>query len=170
MEITLTHISNVINFLNIDFDTEKIDDNLVPVLQKELEESIDKSIDDWELEFLISYVQGDELRVFNKIPVDKEEKLKTIIIHIPIPLKKEVSWGVLPEQYISSSSNKVVKNIEKIEVNYNSYNFRKDYIFSSIVRGIKCSLSKGFKISGVKIKNDSVNLTNYDNDILNNIH
>ncbi|UOY06608.1 Imm9 family immunity protein [Muricauda sp. SCSIO 64092] len=152
MKVTITHISNVIDFLNKGFDTVDIDKSILKEIQLLINNLELKKLVDWELEFVASYVKADEIRIFNKIPIDKEEKLKSVIIHVPIPLQDKVEWGVLPNQHISRTGNKPLKNVEYLNIDCKDYDNRKDYVRECINKGIHRSLELGFSIDGTKVK------------------
>lgn len=147
--------SYVIDFLDVDFDTKTIKE----IIESETDEVLDnfnnENIKDWEVAFLFRFNNTEKILISkNRFGSVASQKQKEIIIHIPIPMKNLVSWGVNDEQHIYKDAthlNHLLKNFNSLDVNFKDFNNRKDYIIDSVRRVVKFCFENGFTVNGVKI-------------------
>lgn len=111
--------------------------------------------DDWILIFEATYNNGKvPLVARNKVGSYPSDKMKYVKIVIPIPLKSEVDWGVNPEQHLYKKEHydKLMRNFLELNVDYNNYNNRTDYIIACLKAGIKKAFEEGFTVGKTKIR------------------
>lgn len=153
MKSRFLHTSYVLNFLDIDFNSNEISDILTMETNIILNDYIFPELEGWELQFKASYGKREPLKIFTKMPSYKKERQKLIIIHIPIPTQNIVSWGVQENQHISIGSNdNRDKNNLLLDVNFDLFSNRQDYIIDCLRRGVRKAFEVGFAVNGVKLK------------------
>jgi Immunity protein 9 len=155
MNTRITHFCLVGDFLGVGFDHNAVSD----VLKKEIDHALRlNSIDlpgGWSLFFQATYNNARGVLVSkNSIGSSRSEKIKEILIVIPIPLKENVEWGVEEKQhtYGKDHYDKLMKNFWALEVDYAQYTNRQDYIIGCLRSGIKKAFEEGFTVGGVKVK------------------
>lgn len=149
----IRHTSYVINFLDVDFDSNQVSNLLEPETDLLLSRVIVEGIEDWEIEFKATYGEGSKLRIAKRTKSDTKYKQKLIVIHIPIPTKDLVSWGVTPEQHIGlKEPPDAEKYIVKLDIEPAKFSNRFDYIIAAMRQGILFSLQDGFTVNGKKVK------------------
>lgn len=148
--------SYVIDFLDVDFDSRIIEEKIKYQVDKILENFKKVALKDWEISFLFRCNNTTKILISkNRFGNIAGEKRKEIIIHIPIPLKSKVSWGVQTNQHVYKDENHlnhIIHNFNTIDVNYEDYSNRTDYITKCVTMAIKFSFENGFSVNGEKIK------------------
>src|SRR5690606_18810534 len=89
----------------------------------------------------------------------KAERYKEIVVHIPIPVKEKVPWGIELDQHIyenESHLDHLMNNFHSLEVDYLGFTNRQDYILDCMRRSVKFCFANGFTINGVKVKVGSI--------------
>jgi hypothetical protein len=153
MKSRIRHSSYVIDFLDVGFDS----DSLSRILKSEIDQILQSfntdSLEDWEITFNALYNSTDKIFIFKKTKSIPSEKEKEIVIHIPIPTMNIVSWGVKPAQLIKSTLYEDFKKYaDALEVDYQRFSDRKDYILDCMRRAINFCFEDGFVVNGFKIK------------------
>lgn len=148
--------SYVLDFLDVDFNSNQIEEKARFEADKILDNFKKDNLKDWQVIFLFRLNNTEKILIsknrFGSIPSQKQ---KEITIHIPIPMKNVVAWGVYNEQHIykdASHLNHLIQNFNTLEVNFKDFNNRTDYIVDSVRRAIKLCFENGFTVNGVKIK------------------
>jgi hypothetical protein len=155
MDVSIGHFCMVFDFLEVGFNSNEINDILTPNIYKAIEEYKLTIPEDWRLIFHANYNNGKiPLVSKNKLGGYFSDKMKYITIVIPIPLKSEIEWGVNPEQHLYEKDHydKLMKNFLELNVNYNNYNNRTEYITACLKAGIRKALEVGFTVGKMKIK------------------
>jgi|GEM_PF-1764041 len=155
MDIRVTHFCLLSEFLNVDFNANDISDYLTPRIHQIMQENNLSIPSDWILLFDATYNNGKvPLVAKNKLGSYPSDKMKYIKIVIPIPLKSEMEWGVNPEQHLYKKGHydKLMKNFFELDVDYNDYVNRTDYIIGCMKAGIKRAFEEGFTVGGTKVK------------------
>ncbi|ALI98517.1 Imm9 family immunity protein [Rufibacter tibetensis] len=149
MDTRITHSSYVINFLDVNFDSKKLSKTLKLEADRILRQITFENLQDWEIEFRGAYGKGEKIRVYKKTRSYTTDKIKLIVIHIPIPINTIVPWGVEESQQVDLT---IPKNSERyfdvLPVDYNSFSNINDYLLDSFRRGIEHSFKDGFKVNG----------------------
>lgn len=155
MNISITHLSLVVDFLDKDFNSKTISD----LMRNELESLlIDNAIhlpDGWTLIFRATYSNSySPLVSKNKTGSYPSDKLKYITIVIPIPLTSEIKWGVDESQHIYGKDHydRLKKNFWELPIDCKQFHNRQDYILYCLRKGIKKTFEEGFTVGGVKVK------------------
>ena len=153
MKTRITHSSYVLNFLNVNFATEDISTVLEAKVDGLLEKGpSDESLEDWEVVFNALYTAGEKIWIYRKTRSYPSEKYKEIVIHIPIPTKSIVSWGVDEDQLLSINTVHAEKYAESLETNFTDFDNRNDYIMSAMLKSISFCFRSGFKVNKKLIK------------------
>lgn len=152
MQSSVAHSSYVIDFLDVDFDSNKISD----ILKKEADQLLNglniTALEGWKIEFRIIYGNIPQIAIYKALPSSKTEKHKQITIHVPVPTIDVVSWGVRKDQLVSTGFKpETARNFTFHEVNFQDYANRTDYILDSIRNAIKQTLREGFTVNGLKV-------------------
>ena len=118
MQSRITHGSYVIGLVESNFPENEINQVIKPELDTYLKNAKNiESLQDWTLEFSIIYNNIDNLVLSRKNRSYPKEKYKSVVIHIPIPTKDIVSWGVEPEQHINNNWDyRNSKNIDILNI------------------------------------------------------
>lgn len=153
MNSRILHTSYVIDFLDVDLNSTEIS----RIIQKETEEMLIKNqfslLQDWEVQFKALYTNTKHIYVFKKTKPYLAEKIKEIVIHIPIPSRDEIICGVENTQYIQTNySPAFSKYANELEVNFRDFNNRQDYIIACLRKAIKFCFEDGFTVNGIKVK------------------
>jgi hypothetical protein len=146
--------SYVTDFPGVDFDSEEIRKEIKAEADSVLSQAMHEVLNGWEIQFIFRYNTVKQLLVYTRGKSYIKEKYKEITIHIPIPSKDEVYWGVRKEQkvYDENHLDSLINNFDRMDVEYQLYKDMYHYIIHSMRRAITHCLTKGFKINGVKLK------------------
>lgn len=154
MIVRIKHTSYIIDFLDKQFSSDKISEQLKPKLKEILNDLAPESLSKWELTLKLIYSGQDKILIFRKGRSYKDEKYKEIIVHIPIPTLDVVNWGVEKTQHIKTGLNEnVLKHADLIEINPNCYNSTEEFIIDCTRKAIDELFRLGFSINKIKIKN-----------------
>ncbi len=155
MKSRVVFSSLVIDFLDIDFNSNLIKNLIEIEIDKTLESFKNEKVKDWELFFAVYFNNTEKILITkNKLGSNASQMQKEITIHIPIPMKNIVLWGVNDEQHVYKDAthlNHLLKNFNTLEVNFKDFNNRTDYIIDSARRVVKFCFENGFTVNGVKI-------------------
>ena len=153
MKITLFHSSLVIDLFKY-VNTNKIDVHFEKQFEfiNNLSNEEYPSLSDWELCFKVFYVKGTQIRVFKSLKPYVSDKEKIITIHVPIPSKEEINWG-LPEKLLVSHNipDKILKNSTSFHVDFGKSHSLFHHIVDCLKLGILFSFQEGFTLMGNKI-------------------
>lgn len=154
MNSIITHTSYVIDFLDVDFDSNKISKTLKLEVDRILENIDFPDLEDWTLDFNALYTNNDELLLFRKTKSHTKEQCKEIVIHIPIPLKTVVPWGVEAKQHFKRDYNKGNTRYQDSLgiVEPTEFDNRTSYIIFYMKKAIQKCFELGFTIKKRKIK------------------
>ncbi|TAF44773.1 MAG: hypothetical protein EAZ64_06020 [Sphingobacteriales bacterium] len=154
MKSRILSSSYIIDFEDIGFNSDDINKKV-----KKETDNILKSIDSemltgWEVHFIFRFNNVKNILIYSKGKSYPIERYKEITVHIPIPMIDTVFWGVNKEQQIYQVDHldNIIKNFDCIEVGFNTFNNRADYILDSMKKAIKFCFNKGFTVNGFKIK------------------
>lgn len=146
MEIRFNHNFYVMN-IDEDFNYDSIENKIIDKLlkyhyPKTFEDVFKKVKDDntWDLEFNLIYNNVKKILIYKKQRVIKKQKYISYTIHIPVPTKADVSWGIELENFISNNIMSKI-SLDDFEIlnhpEYQDYNNINDYFVESIFLGIK---------------------------------
>ena len=153
MKSRILHSSYVINFLDEGFNSDGISSILKSETDKILKSVDEVILKDWEIQFRGIYGKGSVLKVYKKMPSNLNDKLKLITVHIPIPKTYIVKWGVDDTHFISvGKPPNEDKNMYLLDVNFQQFTNRTDYILDCMRRAIKFCFQDGITVKSVKIK------------------
>jgi len=155
MQSRILDSSYVVDFIGFGFDSADICAKIKVETDKILSSIDDKKLNNWEVHFIYRYNNVKQILIYTKGKSYPIEKYKEITIHIAIPLKEKVPWGVDLTQHIYKNENhldNMIKNFNCLDVDYSKFTDRKDYILNCMERSIKFCFKKGFTVNGVKIK------------------
>lgn len=94
MKTKILHNSNVIGFVDSNYPEEEINRNIFPLIEAYLDRSANvDALQDWTLEFSFTYGNVDDLIIWRRLKSYTSEKVKEIIIHIPVPSNDVIDWG-----------------------------------------------------------------------------
>lgn len=152
MTIRILHSSYVINFLDIQFNSDDISDKLLTTTVAKFGKFTNEKLTHWEAQFRLVYGEGDRIRIYKSIASYIKEKQKLITIHIPIPSIDVVDWGVENSQFISiGHPSNAKKNVTYLNVNFRDFENRTDFIMDCAERAILFCFKEGFTVNGVKV-------------------
>lgn len=153
MKATLFHSSYVIDLFKF-VNTNKVDQYFEKPFEFISNFSNEKysSVSDWELCFKAFYVEGSQIRVFKSLKPYVSDKEKIITIHVPIPSKEDISWG-LPKKLLVPHNipDKILKNGTSFHVDFGKSNSLLNHIIDCLKFGILFSFHEGFTLMGNKI-------------------
>jgi hypothetical protein len=155
MDIRFTHINLVFDFEDSGFNSQKIYTSFIPAVRDVMSSNGFVIPSDWALIFQAGFSNGKKPLVSkNRIGSYSSDKLKYITVIIPIPLVSEIGWGVRPVQHLYNKDHydKLMKNFYALNIDYNDYSSREDYITACLKEGIIKSFQEGFTVGGIKIK------------------
>jgi hypothetical protein len=109
---------------------------------------------DWTVRFEVVYGDKPEIWIYTSMPSYKKEKQKSITIHVPIPTKDIVEWGVNPSQIIKVGMPNE-NGFTKLKVEFKQFINIEDYIMDCLRRAILTCFTSGFTIDGRKVKLNS---------------
>ncbi|MEL6976220.1 MAG: Imm9 family immunity protein [Bacteroidota bacterium] len=153
MKSQLVYHSHVIDFLMDDFDYDRIDPPLQNLVNSYLKNYNIPELEEWTLQFTGLLGGLDKIYVCLKGKSDARMKCKEITIHIPIPSKSKVSWGVLQEQVPITRGPKS-GYCEEIQPEAKSFDNKYDFIVDCMSKGIELAFRKGFAVNKIKVRTD----------------
>ena len=151
MKSRICHSSYVIDFLDVDFSSDEISNILQPEIDATLEEVAKGVLPDWELEFLALYNNTENILLYRKARSYTADKYKEVVIHIPIPTKDVVEWGVKKEQLLKTGVGKSIHYADILSIDPTKYNDRTSYIIECMRIGINESFRLGITVKGKRI-------------------
>lgn len=152
MKIKISESSYVIDFLGIDYDSNKVMNAVAYELKNCLEQiEISAELYDWTLEFKLLYNNVRHLGIARKGRSDKSLKLKGVIIHIPIPTKEIIEWGVLENQLLKEIQPDK-RYIDELKVEFQKFPNRFEYITNHAKRAVNVALESGITVNGYRIQ------------------
>lgn len=143
MEIRFNHNFYVMN-MDDDFDYDSFENKLIDKLKKYYYPKTFNEIfkikknETWDIEFDLTYNNVEDILVYKKNKMVKDEDYILYRIHIPVPKKGEIYWGIEEDNFIS--------NIGKANIDYFNIVKRPDlndfinlhlYLIECILLGIK---------------------------------
>jgi hypothetical protein len=155
MQVRIGHSGMVIDFVDVNFNSNQIGSILEEKVRSILENFSLEGLDDWALEFMASYTNRRQPLVSkNKLVSFTSDKIKQITIAIPIPTVDIVPWGVEISQHIFQVNHfdNLIQNFYPLDVICTDYSNRTDYILACMREGIKKSFTEGFTVNKVKFK------------------
>lgn len=153
MKYKIIHNSYVIDFIEHGFHEDLINQSLQSVIEENLNSS--KNLDelkDWTLQISIIYNNTDDLVICRKNKSSTAYKYKEVVIHVPIPTKKIVAWGVEDKQLISTKWDyRNSKFVEIFNINPSNYVDRDPYIIDALSLAINQIFKLGVTVNGKKV-------------------
>ncbi len=143
------------DFIDAGFNGNEIRSAVKIYAEKFSEKVTNEKLIDWDVTFRFRYNHVRKILIYLKERSYPVEKYKEITIHIPIPEKNKVLWGVNPEQYLYKEENYLdglMKNFHCLDVDYGLFNNRQDYMIDCMCRAVKYCFSEGFTINSVRVK------------------
>jgi hypothetical protein len=151
MKSIVTESSNVINFLGVDYKFNKTKIALLNEINECFEKiPIPNKLNDWTVEFKLLYNNVKNLGIARKTKSIQSQKVKEIVIHVPIPKKVVIDWGVQENQLIREIQFDK-RYIDEIEIEIKNYKNRSEYIIEIGKIAIQFIFKSGFTISGERI-------------------
>ena len=152
MKFRVNHTSYVMSFLDVDFDSDSISEQLNSLIKSLTRStSFPDKLNDWTLAFCLIYNNTKNLCVARKMKSVKSMKLKDVVIHIPIPKNDQVSWGVNENQFLKELIPDR-RYVEELNVEKEKYKNRTDYIIDLASRAIVYAFKNGITVNGERIK------------------
>lgn len=155
MESRITHFSHIMEFLDKGFSTNKISSILKLETDNVISSSFPNICNDWVVQFRATYSNGRYLLVSkNKFGSYISDKIKEVTIPIPIPLKSQILWGVSEQQHLYPESHydKILNNFWALDICFNNFSNREDYIIDCMRRAINLCFEKKYTVNGIKLK------------------
>ena len=152
MKSRISHGSHLIDFLIPGFEYKKIDQPLKEEVDKILNKYNIPELKDWEITFTALYGNRDKIFVCRKAKSQVSMKYKEIVIHIPIPSKDDVIWGVNENQIVKLKFPTDNKYCEPIDIVTGNYSNKYEFILACMRKGIKHTFKNGFTVNKIKIK------------------
>ena len=152
MQSKIHHTSHVIDFLDVNFNSDQVSSILKSESDQLLSEIKIDTLEDWEIHFRVIYGEGNMLRIFKKNPSYVKYKQKEIVIHIPIPTKDIAPWGVEKNQHINLKPPSNPQDFAYLGICFTDYTNQFDYIVTQIRKAILFCLEDGFTVNGKKVK------------------
>jgi hypothetical protein len=90
----------------------------------------------------------------NKLGTYPSDKYKEITIHIPVPKKEDVLWGVANEKFVNKIDHLdgLINNFNVLDVDFTKFDNKDDYIRDCMSRAIDYCFINGIKMKGVELK------------------
>ncbi|MBT9391830.1 hypothetical protein KLP40_01535 [Hymenobacter sp. NST-14] len=154
MNSKITHTSNVISFTDIGFKSKEIQTTIKSYVERTMKTIHADSLTDWQIIFNIVYSsdQRSLIRLYKQYPSYKKTKQKELFIHIPIPIKSVVDWGVEESQLVNlpvqMNENKYCSYID---IDFKVFHNRNDYIIAAAHKAIRLCFEQGFTVNGVSV-------------------
>ncbi|MFN0290483.1 Imm9 family immunity protein [Pedobacter helvus] len=111
----------------------------------------------WKLYIYFRYNNVEDILIYLKGRSVPQTKEKEITIHIPMPIRNKVDWGVAKEDHIYDNPKHLddkLKNFDQLSVDFSKFLKREDYIADCMWRAVIHCFKKGFKINGIELKMD----------------
>jgi len=143
------------DFIDAGFSGNEIRSVVKNYAEKFSNKVVNEKLNDWDVTFRFRYNHVKQILIYLKERSYPLEKYKEITIHIPIPEKGNVPWGVDLEQYLYKDENylnELMKNFHCLDVDYLAFNNRQDYMIDCMCRAVKYCFTEGFTINGIKVK------------------
>src|SRR5437879_1409596 len=105
MRLKILDSSYVVNFNGFGFDSENVRSIIKSETDKIISTITNEKLKDWEIQFIFRYNHTNQILIYTRGKSYSKEKYKEITIHIPIPIKDKVPWGVSLEQHIYKDAN-----------------------------------------------------------------
>ncbi|HVY76240.1 MAG TPA: Imm9 family immunity protein [Puia sp.] len=112
-------------------------------------------LQDWEICFQFLYNNVKSILIYTKGRSYPVEKYKDIIVHIPMPTKDKVAWGVDIGQHLYASEDHLdhlLNGFHILDVDYNRFKSRNEYSLDCMQRAVEFCFTKGFTINKVSVK------------------
>lgn len=145
----------ILNFVDIGFNGEEVRTLAQQYAEKFTSQIFSQKLIDWEVTFRFRYNNTKQILIYLKERSYPIEKYKEIIIHIPIPIISNTSWGVSLKQHVYKDENhldSLINNFQILDIDYSKFENRQDYILNCMQRAISHCFNYGFTINGVKVK------------------
>ncbi|HWJ27970.1 MAG TPA: Imm9 family immunity protein [Flavisolibacter sp.] len=155
MQIRILDSAMITDFINDGFDSKEVCSKIKLETEKLIFSIKEDKLNDWEVCFRFVYNNVKQILIYTKDKSYKVEKYKDITIHIPIPTKEKVFWGVNINQHIYESESHLdhlLKNFLLLDVDYSKFDNRKEYIINCMQRAIKFCFENGFTLNGIFVK------------------
>lgn len=144
MEIVFNHNFYVMN-MDENFDYDFLEKEIIDQLNnhhypKTFKELFLTKNDIEDLEFNLIYNNVQKILVYKKRRLQNKQKHLSYTIHIPVPKKSEVIWGIKDENFLSNAvmSKILLDDFEILDhPAYQDFSNTEDYFIQSIILGIK---------------------------------
>ncbi|MDJ1502077.1 Imm9 family immunity protein [Xanthocytophaga agilis] len=157
MKIKLTNTTTIIN-LSHNLDTIKVREHFKQYLENISQMIKDEKLMDWELEIWCNYTKSDNIKVFKSTKPYIQDKRKEIFIHIPIPPKEVIEWGIEQSQFTTVVHPEgIEKYYTGVDVDFYESKSLLEHAVSCIEKGILFAFSDGITIAGTKVKIKNIN-------------
>ena len=117
---------------------------------------VDNSINDWTLSIDITLggaIGEKEIAIYKRGVVYSADKEKLIVIGISLPIKDEISWGIVKKHRFNEHARRTIdKGVTIIPVDYSQFENMTAYIEKSVKLSLKRTLTDGITLKGQKIK------------------
>ncbi|MEM6738360.1 MAG: Imm9 family immunity protein [Bacteroidota bacterium] len=149
MKIRFTHTSYVTNFLDKFLHTQEVNKALEEYTSDLLP---NLGMPDWEINFKPTYGNKESIAIFKKGQIIKSARRKEIVIHVPVPTKEIVFWGVDKKSHVKVAlPPNWEKNFHFIDVDPSDFNDLQSYVIYCLKVSVKKVLKTGFVLNGQKI-------------------
>ncbi|WP_153799744.1 Imm9 family immunity protein [Foetidibacter luteolus] len=155
MKVRVLDSSYIVDFPANGFDTTKILAEIEKDAHAIARQINDNKLEGWEVCFRFTYNYLNQILIYTRGKSEPKEKYKEITVHIPIPVKNQVTWGVNPEQYVYASPNHLdhlLKNFHRLPVNYSRFEKCEDYVIDCMKRVLAYCFEQGFTLNGIVVK------------------
>lgn len=155
MNTMISHVSMVIDFIDVAFDSKEVNKLVKDEIESIFSNLSTNGLENWSIYFLISYTNGKKPLISkNKFGTSSKDKIKQISIVIPVPSKDKIHWGVDGSQQVYSESHfdKIIDNFHQLDIEYTDYSNRADYIKECVRKAIKKCFIEGITINKIKLK------------------
>jgi len=155
MHVRILDSAMIVDFINEGFNSSELCSIVKSETEKIIQTIENEKLKEWEVCFRFVYNNVKQILIYTKNKSYPKEKYKEIIVHIPIPVKEEIDWGVDLEQHVYSDKNHLdhlLQNFFCLDVDYTKFTNRQDYLLNSMIRSIKFCFDVGFTINGIKVK------------------
>ena len=156
MQYKISHSSYVIGLVESDFPESEINEAINLEIDAYLKNAKNiESLQEWTLEITIVYNNVSDIILCRKNKSNPNAKYKEVIIHIPIPTKDTVDWGVKPEQHIENNWDYKNSNYTDVfNIECTKYNNISSYIIDALRIAIKSCFQLGVTVNKIRILSD----------------
>lgn len=153
MKFKLNHSSYVIGLLESDFPKKEIFETIKPEIESYLQNAKNiESLQEWALEFTLLYNNVSDIVLCRKNKSYPNEKYKEVIIHIPIPTKDSVRWGVRSQQLIENNWDyRNSKYTDIFSIDCTKFDDIASYIIEASKTAIKACFELGVTVNKMRI-------------------